>query len=104
MSAGAEPKTICRMTPHRSLAVRGADSAEGKPDMSPIVIKVMFALGIVGHALNLYCDYLLSVTPLPLWMVVFTVLPVFIIMAPSHIIGTLHISAAVSMLAWLIIV
>ena len=36
------------------------------------------------------------ITPLPLWMVIFTVLPIFIAMVPFKIIGTLHYSAIIS--------
>lgn len=31
--------------------------------MNPIILKIMLALGIIGHAINLYCDYILSVFP-----------------------------------------
>lgn len=40
----------------------------------------------------------------PIWAVIFTILPVFIVLAPFRIIGTLHISAMVSMLAWMILI
>lgn len=39
-----------------------------------------------------------------LWMLIFTILPIFILLAPFKIIGTLHISAMLSMLAWLIVI
>lgn len=41
---------------------------------------------------------------LPVWMAVFTVLPVFIVLVPFRILGTLHIAAMVTMLAWLIVI
>ena len=40
----------------------------------------------------------------PLWAAIFTILPVFIIMFPFRIIGTLHISAMVSMLVWIFLI
>lgn len=46
---------------------------------------------------------LTGVAGLSLWMVIFTILPVFIVLAPFRIMGTLHISAIISMLAWLIV-
>lgn len=41
---------------------------------------------------------------LPLWSAIFTILPVFIILSPFRIIGTLHISAMVSMLVWILLI
>ena len=43
-----------------------------------------------------------GITPLPLWMVIFTVLPIFIVMAPFRIIGTLHFSAMITFAGWLV--
>lgn len=40
----------------------------------------------------------------PVWAAIFTVLPVFIILFPFRIIGTLHISAMASMLAWILLI
>lgn len=39
----------------------------------------------------------------PLWAAIFTILPVFIILFPFRIIGTLHIAAIASMLVWMIL-
>ena len=39
----------------------------------------------------------------PVWAVIFTILPVFILMFPFRIIGTLHIAAMVSMLVWMLL-
>lgn len=148
--------------------------------MSLTIMKIMLVLGIIGHALNMYCDRILSVFPngtlklediktfgkddkmatlmegvsekipmrsailgafalmldlfnsapitrvcyvgylvfiftliiaivsgtaaLPLWSAIFTILPVFIILFPFRIIGTLHISAMVSMLVWILLI
>ena len=44
------------------------------------------------------------ITPIPLWMVIFTVLPIFIAMVPFKIIGTLHYSAIISFVGWLILI
>lgn len=40
----------------------------------------------------------------PIWAAIFTVLPVFIILFPFRIIGTLHISAMASMLVWILLI
>ena len=39
----------------------------------------------------------------PLWAVIFTILPIFILLFPFRIIGTLHIAAMTSMLVWMIL-
>lgn len=31
--------------------------------MNPVILKIMLGLGIIGHAINMYCDYILSVFP-----------------------------------------
>ena len=40
----------------------------------------------------------------PIWAVIFTILPIFILLFPFRIIGTLHIAAMASMLVWLILI
>lgn len=140
--------------------------------MSITILRIMLVCGIIGHAINLYCDRIISIFPngalklddvksigkddklarllegvsekiplrsgilgafallleflgyfslsvymygqskvygsilflaaaFPLWSVIFTVLPIFLIMFPLRITGTLHYSAMVSMLAWM---
>lgn len=41
---------------------------------------------------------------LPMWSVIFTILPIFIILFPFRIIGTLHIAAMMSMLVWIFLI
>ena len=31
--------------------------------MTILIIRMMFALGVVGHAVNMYCDRILSIFP-----------------------------------------
>lgn len=31
--------------------------------MTILIIRIMFALGVVGHAVNMYCDHILSIFP-----------------------------------------
>ena len=40
----------------------------------------------------------------PIWAVIFTILPIFILLFPFRIIGTLHIAAMASMLVWMILI
>lgn len=133
-----------------------------------IILKIGLVLGMIGHAVNLWCDRALSITPngkitlatmkeidnpkgmeklyegvdasvpmksavlgvmslvlqffgyilyvvalmvsicmgvcgLPLWALVFTVLPILIVLFPFKIIGTLHISAIITFLGWIFI-
>lgn len=153
--------------------------------MTLITIQFMFVLGIIGHALNMYCDRILSIFPngrimlgnikeiqkdgvlahlldrvsadvpmrsavwgvfaivleffsyfalsiytygyshvlglivyiicliiavvtgvigFPVWAVVFTILPVAVLIFPFKIIGTLHIASMISMFAWIFLV
>lgn len=58
-------------------------------------------VGYLVFIITLIVAIVTGVAGVPLWAVVFTVLPIFIIMFPFRIIGTLHISAMVSLLAWL---
>ena len=45
-----------------------------------------------------------GIAAFPLWAVIFTILPIFILLFPFRIIGTLHIAAMASMLVWLILI
>ena len=46
------------------------------------ILYILLALGIIGHAINMYCDRILSIFPN----------------------GTLHIAAMVSMLGWMFLI
>ena len=61
-------------------------------------------LGYIAFVIALIAAIATGCAGVSLWMIVFTVLPIFIVLAPFKIIGTLHISAMISMLAWLIFV
>lgn len=58
-------------------------------------------VGYILYVVLLIATTVMGVTPLPIWMVVFTVLPIFVVMAPFKIIGTLHFSAIISFAGWL---
>ena len=60
--------------------------------------------GYIAFVIALIVAIAIGCAGVSLRMIVFTVLPIFIVLAPFKIIGTLHISAMVSMLAWLIVV
>lgn len=66
------------------------------------VTKICYA-GYIIFIIVLIFAIVSGVTAFPTWAVIFTILPVFIVLAPFRIIGTLHISAMVSMLAWMIL-
>ncbi len=61
-------------------------------------------VGYLAYIGTLIAAIVSGVAAVPLWAVIFTVLPIFIVMAPFRIIGTMHISAMVSMLAWIFLV
>lgn len=45
-----------------------------------------------------------GIAAFPVWAVIFTILPLFILLFPLRIIGTLHIAAMISMLAWMLLI
>lgn len=61
-------------------------------------------VGYLVYIINLITAICIGVGGLPLWSVIFTVLPIFIVMSPFRIIGTLHISAIITFIGWLFIV
>lgn len=61
-------------------------------------------VGYLLYVAVLIVTIVLGVTPMPVWMVIFTVLPIFIVMAPFQIIGTMHISAIISFAMWLVMI
>ena len=61
-------------------------------------------LGYIAFIITLIVAISMGYAGVPLWMIAFTVLPIFILLVPFKIIGTLHISAMVSMLVWLIVI
>ena len=61
-------------------------------------------LGYLVFIFTLIIAIISGTATLPLWSAMFTILPVFIILFPFRIIGTLHISAMVSMLVWILLI
>ena len=57
--------------------------------------------GYLIFVITLIIAILTGAAAFPLWSAIFTVLPIFLIMFPLRITGTLHYSAMVSMLAWM---
>lgn len=61
----------------------------------------------IGYLVYIFALIIAIVTgtaAVPVWAVIFTVLPIFIAMFPFRIIGTLHIAAMATMLAWIFLV
>ena len=67
------------------------------------VLKLGF-LGLFVYLIVLIIAIVTGAIGFPLWAVVFTILPIFILMYPFQIIGTMHIAAMVSMLAWMLLI
>lgn len=58
----------------------------------------------IGFVITLIIAIVTGTIGFPIWTVIFTILPIFILLFPFRIIGTLHISAIISMLAWIILI
>ena len=61
-------------------------------------------LGLLVYLVTLMVAIVTGAIGFPIWAVVFTTLPIFIALYPLQIIGTLHIGAMVSMLAWMLLI
>ena len=70
---------------------------------SGTILRVCF-FGLIIYLIALVVAIVTGVIGFPIWALLFTIVPVFIIMFPFRIIGTLHIAAMVSMLAWIFLV
>lgn len=64
----------------------------------------MCYLGLLTYLITLVVAIVTGTIGFPIWAVIFTVLPIFILMFPLQIIGTLHIAAMASMLAWMLLI
>jgi hypothetical protein len=78
---------------------RGKELAMDLLDTAPV-------LKICGAGLFLYLVVLMiaivtGVIGFPVWAVLFTMLPIAVLLFPLKIIGTLHIAAMISMFAWI---
>ena len=61
-------------------------------------------VGYLVYIVTLIVAIVSGVAAVPVWAVIFTVLPIFIAMFPFRIIGTLHIAAMVSLAAWIFLI
>lgn len=61
-------------------------------------------LAYLLFAITLIVAIVTGTAAFPIWAVIFTILPIFILLFPFRIIGTLHIAAIASMLVWLILI
>ena len=59
------------------------------------------SLGMITFYITLMVAIITGAIGFPIWALVFTILPIFIVMFPLQIVGTLHIAAMVSMLGWM---
>lgn len=60
--------------------------------------------GYILYVILLIVTIAIGVTPLPLWALIFTVLPIFLVMVPFKIIGTMHFSAIITFVGWLFMI
>lgn len=61
-------------------------------------------LALITYIVTLIVAIVTGAIGFPIWAVVFTILPIFVLLYPFKIIGTLHIAAMVSMLAWMLLI
>lgn len=61
-------------------------------------------LGYVAYILTLILAIFMNIGGLPLWALIFTVLPIFIVLFPFKIIGSLHLSAIITFLGWMFLI
>lgn len=57
--------------------------------------------GYIIYIAALIASICTGVCGLPLWALIFTILPIFILLFPFKIIGSLHISAIITFLGWI---
>lgn len=64
----------------------------------------MCYMGLLTFLVTLFIAIVTGAIGFPIWAAIFTVLPIFVAMWPLQIVGTLHIAAMVSMLAWMLLI
>ena len=62
------------------------------------------SLGMITFYITLMVAIITGAIGFPIWALVFTILPIFIVMFPLQIVGMLHIAAMVSMLGWMFLI
>lgn len=62
------------------------------------------SLGMITFYITLMVAIITGAIGFPIWALVFTILPIFLVMFPLQIVGTLHIAAMVSMLGWMFLI
>ena len=61
-------------------------------------------VGLISYIVVLIVAIVTGVIGFPIWAVVFTILPLFVLLYPLQIIGTVHIAAMASMLVWMLLI
>lgn len=64
----------------------------------------MCYLGLLTYLIALAAAIITGAIGFPVWALLFTILPIFVLMFPLQIIGTLHIAAMASMLVWMLLI
>ena len=59
---------------------------------------------LLAYMVVLFAAIVTGAIGFPVWAVIFTILPLFAALYPFQIIGTLHIAAMLSMLAWILLI
>lgn len=61
-------------------------------------------VGLLVYLIALAIAIVTGIIGFPIWAILFTILPIFIIMFPFKIVGTLHIAAMISMFVWIFLI
>jgi len=61
-------------------------------------------LGLLTYIVTLIIAIVTGAIGFPIWAALFTILPIFILMFPLQIVGTMHIAAMASMLVWMLLI
>lgn len=61
-------------------------------------------VGLCAYIVALIIAIVTGVMGFPVWALIFTVVPIVIVMFPLRIVGTMHIAAMVSMLGWIFLI
>lgn len=81
---------------------RGKDLMLDVLNCAPVL--KLCGLGLFVYIVTLIVAIAAGIIGFPLWALIFTILPIFIALFPFKIIGTMHIAAMVSMVAWIFLI
>ncbi len=61
-------------------------------------------VGVFAYIVALIIAIATGIIGFPLWALLFTIVPIILLLFPFKIVGTMHIAAMVSMLGWIFLI